>query len=295
MKTSKILFIIILITFYLMANGNRMILLEGGTFTMGDIWGNGQSDEIPHQVTVNSFYISKYEITHQQYIKFLNNANIDKKAYFNGNQLVDMDDKYCPIKFKDSTFIFSSNYFAPDEDCPIIEVTWYGAVAYCNWKSKQKNLTPCYIIKEREVECDWSANGYRLPTEAEWEYAARSGGQKDQKWSGTNQREKIEKYAWYNSNSEFRPHKIGQKKPNPAGLYDITGNVWEWCWDWYGQYSKSSQANPRGPSLGQKRIIRGGGWHSGPYNIRNSYRCYPQHPIESGNDIGFRVVRAVFE
>jgi len=259
---------------------------------MGDIWGNGQGDEIPHQVSVNSFYISKYEITHHQYIKFLNNANIDKKAYFKGNQLIDMDDRYCPIKFQDSSFIFVSNYFAFDKECPVIEITWYGAVAYCNWRSKQENLTPCYTIKERKVKCDWSADGYRLPTEAEWEYAARSGGQKDQKWSGTNQREKVELYAWYNLNSEFKSHKTGTKNPNSAGIYDMTGNVWEWCWDWYGQYSKSNQSNPRGPSHGQKKVIRGGGWHSGLYNIRNTYRCYPQHPIESGNDIGFRVVKA---
>ena len=259
---------------------------------MGDVWGDGLSDETIHQVTLDDFYISKFEITHEEYLHFLNDIDIKQHCFLHGNQLLDMDSQSCAIGYKDSSFYFKSTLFASSENNPVVEVTWFGALEFCNWKSRQENLKPCYKIKNRDVTCNWDANGYRLPTEAEWEYAARSGGRKDQKWSGTNKRSEIGKYTWYQINSKLKTHKVGQKKPNKLGIYDMSGNVWEWCWDRYGKYPKAKQKNPTGARRGEKRILRGGGFHSGIFFLRNSYRRYPKYPIFSGNDIGFRIVRS---
>jgi len=180
----------------------NFVFVEGGTFQMGS--NDGDSDEKPvHSVTVSSFYVGKFEVTQKEY----QNVMGKNPSYFKG------------------------------ENNPVENVTWYDAVKYCNKRSEKEGRTPSYNINGNNVTCDFSANGYRLPTEAEWEYAAR-GGNKSQnyKYSGSN---KIGDVAWYDSNSGLRTHPVGQKAPNELGIYDMTGNVWEWCWDWYdGNYLK---------------------------------------------------------
>jgi formylglycine-generating enzyme len=133
--------------------------------------------------------------------------------------------------------------------------------------------------------------GHRLPTEAEWEYAARSGG-REEKWAGTNNETELADYAWYNKNSGFKTHPVGQKKPNGSGIYDMTGNVWEWVEDWYGEeyYSSSRKDGPQGPSQGKFRVLRGGSWYFNAQDVRSSARFYGD-PLFRSNDFGFRLVR----
>jgi len=278
---------------------DNMIYVEGGTYTMGDVWGDGKDDETPtHEVKVNSFYMSKYEVTHAKYIEFLNRKGVSSDGSYNGNELIDMDYEGCAISH-DNSFYFEGNQYAQDKQCPVINVTWYGAVEYCNWRSKQDGLTKAYTISSGSVECDWDANGYRLPTEAEWEYAARSGGQDNRKWSGTNSKSELGDYAWYYLSADTdgngkgdKTFPVGTKKPNELGLYDMSGNVYEWCWDWYdsGYYSESPLDNPTGPSSGSYRVLRGGSWRGIANFSRTAYRSN-YLPSGTHNYHSFRLLR----
>jgi len=141
------------------------------------------------------------------------------------------------------------------DNCPVENVSWYEVQEFIerlNSKTGKK---------------------YRLPTEAEWEYAARSGGKRE-KYAGTNSDADLGSYAWYITNSGSKTHPVGQKQPNGLGLYDMSGNVWEWCSDWYGKdyYASSPKDNPQGPSSGSYRVLRGGSWGNDPRNIRASDR-----------------------
>ncbi len=130
---------------------------------------------------------------------------------------------------------------------------------------------------------------YRLPTEAEWEYAARSGGKRE-KYSGTSQEGDLQQFAWYTISSGNEPHQVGQKKPNALGLYDMSGNVWEWCSDWYGEnyYKNSSRNNPTGPDQGTYRVVRGGSWWDGPVVVRTTFR-HGIDPSRGRVSVGFRL------
>ncbi|HEX37418.1 MAG TPA: formylglycine-generating enzyme family protein, partial [Candidatus Cloacimonetes bacterium] len=175
------------------------------------------------------------------------------------------------------------------------KVSWYDAVEFCNKKSRKEGLTPCYSGSGKNITCNFNANGYRLPTEAEWEYAARGGHLAN----GSNLRnggytysgsDNIDDVAWYSDNSGRKTHPVGQKQPNELGLYDMSGNVWEWCWDWKGSYSSSSQTNPRGASSGSTRVLRGGGWYGYDNGCRVAYRGTDDPDLSNG-DFGFRFVR----
>ncbi len=269
-----------------------MVFVEGGTFTMGDVWGDGGSDETPtHEVTVSSFYMSKYEVTHTDYIEFLNSRGVSSNGYYNGNKLIDMDDIYgCAVSHNDTSFYFNGNSYGVDDiECPVIEVTWYGAAEYCNWLSESDGLTTAYSISSGSVSCNWNADGYRLPTEAEWEYAARSGGRDDRKWSGTNSESDLGDYCWDGPNSD-EPHPVGTKQPNDLGIYDMSGNVYEWCWDWYDDkyYSDSPSGNPTGPASGRSRVLRGGSGRV--YHRRSAYRHNFDHTV-GGIAFGFRILK----
>jgi sulfatase modifying factor 1 len=176
-----------------------------------------------------------------------------------------------------------------------VAVTWYDAVTYCNWLSEKEGLTPCYSRGGRATQCDFSANGYRLPTEAEWEYAAR-GGQKSQGYihAGSDNPDDV---AWYADNSDDQTHPIGQKKPNELGLYDMSGNLWEWCWDFYGEdyYASSPASDPEGPAsvtdTSLERVKRGGYVTLDSNSLRTTFRSAGSTTYWPGE--GFRLVRTV--
>ena len=242
---------------------NNLLFVEGGTFTMGSSSGYS-SQKQEHQVTLDDFYIGKYEVTNDEYCKFLNDRGNQEEG---GKTWIDIEDDYCNIKK-------SSGKFKPKagkENHPVIEVTWFGARAYCKWA------------------------GGRLPTEAEWEYAAR-GGKKGSgyKYAGS---DNIDEVAWYTKNSydkgkdssDYGTHDVGTKKPNELGTYDMTGNVWEWCNDWYGSdyYGKSPKNNPQGPNSGKYSVLRGGSWNLSDDFCRVAYRAVNGR-VKGNYSYGFR-------
>jgi formylglycine-generating enzyme required for sulfatase activity len=174
-------------------------------------------------------------------------------------------------------------------DLPVETVTWYEAIEYCNRRSIKEGLTPAYQGSGGSVVCDFQANGYRLPTEAEWEYAAAEGNKAGLTYE-YRESNSVEAVGWYNENSENSTHAVGTKQPNSLGLYDMSGNVWEWCWDWYGGYSSDSQTDPRGPASGSRRVLRGGSWHSNAQDLRSANRLN-YGPLSRSSYLGFRVVR----
>jgi formylglycine-generating enzyme required for sulfatase activity len=222
--------------------GIDWVFVEGGTFEMGDLWGDGAKDEQPvHEVTVSSFYLSKTEVTNAQFAAFINDWGKDRDE--NGDRMI-YEYKWGLGK--------SGNRWTPQagyENHPVVRVTWYGARQFAEWL------------------------GGRLPTEAEWEYAARSGGKK-QKWAGTDKESELGDYAWYDKNSDEHTHPVGRKKPNGLGLYDMSGNVWEWCQDWYDEeyYKSSPTRNPSGPAEGEERVLCGGSWVNDDWDCRTVYR-----------------------
>ena len=173
---------------------------------------------------------------------------------------------------------------ADTRDLPAVEISWWEAVRYCNARSLLEGLTPAYTVRTSTdtdtdtdtdtVTWDRSADGYRLPTEAEWEYACRAGT------SGPRYGP-LDEIAWYRGNSGERPHAVGTKAPNPWGLYDVIGNVWEWCWDLY---------DPQ--VYGTYRVLRGGGWFDEHWSCRASVRRR-SHPTLRIDDVGLRLARTL--
>ncbi|MBN1999156.1 formylglycine-generating enzyme family protein [candidate division KSB1 bacterium] len=217
-------------------------------------------EQPPHKVYVDDFYIDKHEVTNAQYCRFLNEKD-NQQEY--GVKWLYIDYADCKIVNQANKFILVDGY----ADHPVIKITWYGARAYANWAGK------------------------RLPTEAEWEYAARGGSKsKGYKYSGSNNPNDV---GWYENNSGGDTHPVGEKQPNELGLYDMTGNVFEWCIDRYHSdyYSQSPYKNPSGPSGGKLCVYRGGSWFdSDVSNLRCSARRY-FNPYGSFRYVGFRCVR----
>jgi formylglycine-generating enzyme len=183
-----------------------------------------------------------------------------------------------------------------DHRCPVDHVRWADAAAYCNARSREEGLRPAYDAQTGQ--CDFGADGYRLPTEAEWEYAARAGT-KTAYFFGNDAAE-LPRYAWFKENSTRGSHPVGQKLPNAWGLYDTSGNVWKWCNDFYGEeyYREGPDRDPRGPATGENRVVRGGGWNSRPDHCRSAYRNYEMPAFSDvcfakdvHGAIGFRCVR----
>lgn len=242
-----------------------MAYVEGGTFLQGspDSEEGRSFDEGPRrEVTVSSFLIAKREVTFDEY------------------------DEYCSDSGKPR----------PDDkgwgrwSRPVIGITWLEAVEYCNWRSKKDGLQPVYILDGSRVVCDWEAVGYRLPTEAEWEYAARGGKSgRNLRYSGSDNPETV---AWYNLNSGNRSHPAGGKAANELDLQDMSGNVWEWCWDWYAGYPTSRDRDPRGPDAAALKVVRGGAWFNVASSLRPAKRYFVD-PAHKFDYLGFRLARSV--
>ncbi len=242
----------------------EMIQVNGGVFQL-----NGTD------VTISSFQISNFEITNAQYIEFLNDIGCNANGTYNDStygsvEYIDINSAYCAIDHDSSGFYFGGSIYAIRSDCPVIEVTWLGANAYCQWVSG------------------------RLPTEAEWEVAARgatagqAAGTFNDNWAGTNDFRQITNYAWYQLNSNVQTHPVGIKIENELGLHDMSGNVYEWCGDWHGSFP-SSNNNPTGPPFGAGRVRRGGSFNFDANDCKVAWRSNCD-PFVCSSNIGFRLV-----
>ena len=180
-----------------------------------------------------------------------------------------------PVTRERYQLIGDSSVTDEDRKIPVVDVSWHDAIRYCNSLSESSGLRPCYSWNDhREIQCDWNSDGYRLPTEAEWEYACRAG-------SNESRYGELDAIAWYRENSGQRIHDVGMKEPNAWGLHDMLGNVWEWCWDVY-----DSEV------YGPYRVFRGGGWNDHANACRASCRR-KSHPDFRIDDLGFRVARSI--
>ena len=287
-----------------------MVQIPAGEFEMGDHFGVGDHDELPvHTVYIDSFYMDIYEVTNQKYCDYLNSAYSQGVIEVNGGIVYKKGDSepycgttpsssYSRITWNGSTFGIT----AGKEYHPMLMVSWYGAAAYANWRSEQAGLTPCYDLDT--WECNFGADGYRLPTEAEWEYAAR-GGEYYYKYpwgdniDGSKANYTISgdpfetgPYPWTTPAGYYDGNQIpaGLDMANGFGLYDMAGNVFEWCNDWYHDdyYSSSPYNNPHGPSSGSDRVVRSFGWSSSGGTLRCANR-QNRYPGDMFNHYGFRL------
>jgi formylglycine-generating enzyme required for sulfatase activity len=261
----------------------EMLSIPGGTFRMGSTRETGLLNETPaHQVTLHDFLLGQYEITQGQYFDVTGQR---------------------PSSCKTNPELRGPEGW---KTLPVEMVSWYEALIFCNKLSMMENLKPAYRVNGHTNPNDWgavptdeaatpwhvewihSANGFRLPTEAEWEYAARGGVNTANRYAGSNNADDV---AWYYENSETMSHGIGKKAPNELELYDMSGNVMEWCWDWQGAYTAAAKENPRGASSSLYKIIRGGSWSYAVNYCNVAYRHY-NYPYYRGVNLGFRVVRS---
>ena len=264
---------------------NTLILVTGGSFMMGNPLSDNdilrirvihqpafrallrERADIPHHnrtptlptVLVDSFWISQYPITQGEW----------------SQMMPDNPSHFC------------------DPNRPVECVTWHSAIAYCNQRSYHEGRTPCYQHRGDQLHCNFHANGYRLPTEAEWAYAARGGQVSEQfVFPGSND---VNEVAWHRFNSKKQTHRVGQKQPNELGLYDMAGNVYELCWDWHEPHDAPpmNAVNPTGPAkptATQKRVARGGCYLNAPHLLYTGRRL--GRAMDEWNDhLGFRVVR----
>ncbi len=326
------------------------VYIRNGGFEMGNHYASeGAADEIPlHAVLVDTFYMSRFEITNQQYCDYLNSAILAgdiKDPSLNAGVVYGSSDSgnsypYCDtsashltsqIDYSGGVFTVGTKGGRDMSYDPMVRVSWYGAVGYCNWRSSEEGKESCYDLST--WICDFSKQGYRLATEAEWEYAARGGEQSPYNrfpWGDTishsqaNYNAKPGSYTYdvsltsgnhplWNSVSPCTSpvgffdgtmkYKVDYTWPGSAtsyqttsgangyGLYDMAGNVWEWCNDWYdgNYYAASPYDNPTGPASGSERVFRGGGWGSDALVSRVADR-FKNDPEDRGSNFGFRIV-----
>jgi len=227
---------------------SRLVQIPGGKVLLKDEKSGNQ-----FTVEISPFYIDKFPVTQDLYEKVMGKEK--NKSHFEGG------------------------------DRPVETVSWFDAVEFCNRLSEKAGLKPGYTIAGEKVTPDWDANGFRLPSEAEWEYACRTGT------TGERYGE-IDQIAWYDKNSKGSTQGVGKLKPNPWGLFDMLGDVWEWCWDWYGDYPKQDKKDWRGPEKGSLRVDRGGSWFYGAQVCACAFRDH-NHPDNRGSFLGFRLARSL--
>lgn len=319
----------------------EMISVPASTFQMGDPWNEGDSYERPvHSVYLDAYQIGKYEVTNREYADVLNWANAQGYLtnstggaytggviYAYGVPIADTQasSEYSQITYNSGVFAVRSRIGYNDRSFsmanhPVVMVSWYGAVAYCSWLSEQQGLQPCYnMIYFTRYEP--LRNGYRLPTEAEWERAAAWDGSRHWRYGMTSDTIDItranfydsaltDSYAnplglqsypytspvgWYNGLNAARisvPVTLTENSPSPVGAYDMSGNAWEWCHDWwYRSYTTELVTNPTGPASGSYRLLRGGSWSNNGYNCRTAGRDYASNPDNRYAYNGFRISR----
>jgi formylglycine-generating enzyme len=282
----------------------NMILIPAGTFQMGDSL-DADSDALPvHTVTLSSFYMGKYDITNRQYCVFLNSAAVKVingvvyESTDNGNSYPYCDTSAAgsgsQIAYNSGVFSVLNKGARNMANDPMVVVSWYGAAAYCNWRSRQDGYRPCYNLST--WDCNFSNNGYHLPTEAQWEYAARGSFSGYRfPWGDTISHSQANYYnvsgdysydlggppwgydrIWSSDGIVPFTSPVGRFAPNGYGLYDMAGNVWQWCNDWYSStyYSSSPPTNPTGPASGSYPVLRGGSWRNSALDCRVASRYY---------------------
>jgi len=235
-----------------------MVKIPGGTFQMGS--NSGQRDEQPvHTVTVGAFLLGKTAVTVGQFEAFVSDTGYLTEAERGDGSVVFAGQGFD----KRAAANWRNPGYQQDNRHPVTCVSWNDCLAFIQWLNTK------------------TGKGYRLPTEAEWEFAARGGLPGDCYGN-------CDSIAWYGANSNMSAHPVAQKLPNAYGLYDMIGNVWEWCSDWYGPYSSSSQTNPTGSAAGSSRVNRGGAWYGPAIGCRASDRA-KNTPDDRGNGLGFRL------
>jgi len=243
-------------------SGVEMIPIPAGYFEMGSK--HGRDDEKPaHKVWIDAFLMDRFEVTQAEFEKLGQLEAFPNPSHFKGL------------------------------DLPVEQVNWPLAARFCNARSRHEGLKPCY--NEDTGECDFTAEGYRLPTEAEWEYACRAGVSADYSFGGDAR--KLGDFGWFADNASKKTHPVGQKKANPWGLHDMHGNVAEWCHDVYDKnyYQASPDKDPRGPADGKEYVLRGGSWKSPADPLRSAARLAESPGFSDAclarDAIGFRCVR----
>ena len=345
---------------------NNMTYIPGGEFEMGDHHGDGYPGELPvHAVLLDSFYMGRYEITNQQYCGYVNSAYPAQIKVDNGVVYASSDSSnsypYCSTSSAPTGFPDWGEYSQIDHNDvsgtfsvrtkgvsnrdmsndPMVMVSWYGAVAYCNWRSSEEGYESCYDYSDPNWPCDFSKHGYRLPTEAGWEYAARGGEQSPYyrfPWGDTISHSQANYWSIWEEGSPFSSYDVSPTEgfhptwndgiyypytspvgffdgalkyksdynwpgsatsyqttsgANGYGLYDMAGNVIEWCNDWHDSdyYDTSPYDNPQGPASGTGRVLRAGGWVGNAHHGRVSSRITSNAPpTYRHRSIGFRIV-----
>jgi formylglycine-generating enzyme required for sulfatase activity len=273
-----------------------MVRIPAGSFTMGSPLAEpdrvGYQEE-GRQVSLSAFYLGSRELSVGEFRRFVGETGYRTGAEQTGGAFV-YDGAAGEWEFQAGAD-WRRPGFRQDDDHPVVNVSWFDAIEYCNWLSAKEGLKPAYLVSGEEVIWDREADGYRLPTEAEWEYACRAGtttpfstGQR----ISTAQANYDGNFPYNNSNKGlFRRAATAAAsfQPNSWGLYDMHGNVWEWCWDFYG-LSGGEAIDPPGPNTGAHRVNRGGGWDSAAKYLRSAARS-SDFPETAGGSLGFRLAR----